>query len=308
VSHVNGNSYGIGKLELVSLANLRSRVGSTKYSPMATKVSIVVGDVGKMHRQPENERALFQVASQFNLLEMVSPGVTPEHGVTRYEHDHTQGPACAIACGAATIYRNYFAPVHGSTGQTTTRQLDGLYNVGLALARTTGLATTALWEMKNGYALCSQAGLDAIAGHLRTLNEDGLDMLRGELCIGLHWDVDVTNDLNEARRSVTQAFCSALPVAYTNVDQLYWEPFAALVLEAAYEATILAGLLNASRGASNSVLLTQLGGGAFGNSDEWIRKAMQRALRSAAGLGLNVKIVSYGQPSNMLQQLVKEFG
>jgi len=31
-----------------------------------------------------------------------------KHGVTRYQHDHTQGPACAIACGAATIYRNYF--------------------------------------------------------------------------------------------------------------------------------------------------------------------------------------------------------
>jgi hypothetical protein len=67
-----------------------------------------------MHQSPKNAGALFQVASQFNLLEMVLPRVTPEHGVTRYAHDHTQGPACAIAAGAATIYRNYFVPVDGS--------------------------------------------------------------------------------------------------------------------------------------------------------------------------------------------------
>ena len=76
---------------------------------------MVTGDVQQMHQSPENAGALFQVASQFNLLEMVSPTVTPEDGVTRYQHDRTQGPACAIAAGAATIYRNYFAPVGGGS-------------------------------------------------------------------------------------------------------------------------------------------------------------------------------------------------
>ena len=45
------------------------------------------------------------MASQFNLLEMTGPEITPEDGVTRYAHDRTQGPACAIAAGAATVYR-----------------------------------------------------------------------------------------------------------------------------------------------------------------------------------------------------------
>jgi hypothetical protein len=92
-----------------------------------------------MHQSPENAGTLFQVASQFNLLEMVSPDVTPEHGVTRYQSDHTQGPACAIAAGAATIYRNYFAPIEGSQGQTATRQLDGLADLGAALSSGTKL-------------------------------------------------------------------------------------------------------------------------------------------------------------------------
>ena len=34
---------------------------------------MVTGDVRQMHQSPENAGALFQVASQFNLLEMISP-------------------------------------------------------------------------------------------------------------------------------------------------------------------------------------------------------------------------------------------
>lgn len=97
-------------------------------------VQIVTGDVRKMHQEPEYAGALFQVASQFNALEMVGPSVTPEDGVTRYEHDRTQGPACALAAGAATIYRNYFVPVGNQIGQTAARQLDGLADIGAELS------------------------------------------------------------------------------------------------------------------------------------------------------------------------------
>jgi len=114
-SRINGKSYGIGELELVPLQVLRERVKSTGVPSGRLKVSVVIGDVRKMHQEPENAGALFQVASQFNLLEMDRPTVTPEDGVTRYQHDRTQGPACAIAAGAATIYRNYFAPVGGGS-------------------------------------------------------------------------------------------------------------------------------------------------------------------------------------------------
>ena len=71
------------------------------------------------------------MASQFNVLEMISEHVTPEEGVTRYAWDRTQGPACAIAAGAATIYRNYFVPVGDGVGQTADRQIDALAGVGV---------------------------------------------------------------------------------------------------------------------------------------------------------------------------------
>ena len=121
---VNGKRYGIGTLELPALAELRSRIEVP--TGQRNTVRCVTGEARAMHADPELEGALFQVASQFNLLEMAGPSVTPEDGVTRYSSDHTQGPACAIAAGAATIYRNYFAAVDGASGQTRERQIDGL--------------------------------------------------------------------------------------------------------------------------------------------------------------------------------------
>jgi hypothetical protein len=69
-----------------------------------------------------------------------------------------------------------------------------------------------------------------------------------------------------------------------------------------------AALLNVQRGASNVVLLTQLGGGAFGNHDEWIHGAMRRALEMMSGFALDVRLVSYGTPSRAIMQMAEEFG
>jgi hypothetical protein len=306
-SLINGKSYHIGDLELVSLQALRERVKSAGGLPGRLKVGVVIGDVRQMHRSPANAGALFQVASQFNLLEMVSPTVTPEQGVTRYQHDRTQGPACAIAAGAATIYRNYFALVDGRAGQTAKRQLDGLADLGEALSAALDKPVEALWQMQNGYALCSRAGLDAIARHLEALRPEQVDILRGQLRIGVHSDVEVTDAEAEHRPLVSQAFCSALPVAYTGVPSAHWKPFASLVLDAAYEATMLAAVLNKQRSASNVVLLTLLGGGAFGNEAEWINAAIRRALAMMSGFELDVRLVSYGTPSPQILQVAMDF-
>jgi hypothetical protein len=306
-SLINGKGYDIGDLELVSLQTLHDRVKSVGGLPGRLKVGVVTGDVRHMHQLPENAGALFQVASQFNLLEMTGPEVTPENGVTIYQNDHTQGPACAIAAGAATIYRNYFVPVGGSYGQTEDRQFDGLADLGEALSKVLNQPVGALWKMRNGYALCTGDGLDAISVHLGALQPHQVDILRGKLRIGVHSVVAVTDAEGEHRPVVSQAFCSALPVAYTRVPSAQWRPFASLVLEAAYEATMLAAVMNKQRGASNVVLLTFLGGGAFGNEDDWIHRAIRRALRMMSGFDLDVRLVSYGTPSRAIQQMVKDF-
>ena len=248
-----------------------------------------------MHAVPELAGALFQVASQFNLLEMAGPSVTPEDGVTRYSADHTQGPACAIAAGAATIYRNYFAPVGGELGQTRERQIDALAPLGAALSIKLGRPVSELWQMRNGYALCTGEGLEAITRLLVDGSEDSRDELRAHLAIGLHRNVEVTDMREGSRRLVSQAFCSALPVAYGRGSSSAWETFARLVLEAAYEATLIAAVEQSAAGGPNIVLLTRVGGGAFGNADEWIDDAIVRALAIVEHAGLDVRLVSHGR-------------
>jgi hypothetical protein len=233
--------------------------------------------------------------------------VRPEDGVGRYQHDLTQGPACAIAAGAATIFRNYFVPVGGGIGQTADRQLDALADIGARLAQTTGMAVDRLWRMRNGYALCSEEGLAAISRHLAAASPDDVDALRGLLHIGVHRDVEVTDGAGVPGPLVSQAFCSALPVAYGRVTRGKWAAFATLVLEAAYEATLWAAVLNARRGASASVLLTRVGGGAFGNDDTWIDGALRRALERARCFALDVRLLSFGRPPASMLALAREF-
>ncbi|KAB0678457.1 hypothetical protein [Aureimonas leprariae] len=298
--------FAVGELTLPSLAELRTQAAGTKRSGRS-RLSIAEGDVRAMHRQLENRGALFQVASQFNMLEMVGPDVTPEDGIAGYQYDRTQGPACAMAAGAATIYRNYLVPVAGGIGQTADRQLDGLADLGAELARRLGTRPEALWTMRNGYALASSDGLAAIATYLDAADADAWDDLRGLLRFGLHSDVGVTDD-PDAGQLVSQIFCSALPVAYSRQRKADWAPFARLVLEAAYEATLLAGLLNADHGTSSRVLLTRLGGGAFGNDDEWIDGALMRAVRIMGDRDLDIAVVSYGPPPQHLIKLLASSG
>ena len=80
------------------------------------------------------------------------------------------------------------------------------------------------------------------------------------------------------------------------------------MLEAAYEATLLEAVLNARRGGSNVVLLTQLGGGAFGNDDRWIDAALIRGLRLADGYGLDARLVSYGSIPGAMRKLEADRG
>ncbi|HEY5706688.1 MAG TPA: hypothetical protein VIS96_14060 [Terrimicrobiaceae bacterium] len=59
-SPVNGRSYGIGELELVSLQSLRERVFSATGLPGRLKVRAGSGDVRHLHQSPEYAGALFQ--------------------------------------------------------------------------------------------------------------------------------------------------------------------------------------------------------------------------------------------------------
>ncbi|MEJ6395348.1 hypothetical protein V8J82_18950 [Gymnodinialimonas sp. 2305UL16-5] len=298
VSTATARRAEIGTLTTPSLAELRAETLPENGPATLTEC---VADIQFLHRDPNHAGALFQVASQFNLLEMIAPSVRPEDGVTRYADDPTQGPACAVACGAGTIYRTYFHPVRGGLGQSADRQIDCLADIGAALNND----QNGYWVMQNGYALSTAGGLAALNNVLAPMSDVQLDALRAKLRVGIQEGTEVT--LAGAGHCVTQVYCSALPVAYSPHGHDHWQAFAKLVLEAAYEATMLSAVKNAQHTGNNRVFLTMLGGGAFGNKNAWIVDAMLRALRMVRSVDLDISIVSYGQSSPAAREVIDRF-
>ena len=300
-SKINDSSWRCGALEMATLADLRKRVSAVDAVSAPLKVCELIGDAKALHADAGNAGAFFQVASQFNLLEMVGPDVTPEAGVGIYEYDRTQGPACAIAAGAGTIYRNYFVDVNGQTGQSSGNQIDCLQGVGKAL----GNQGQRLWQLKNGYVCASRKGLSEVSERLKSLTEGERDHLRQMLKIGIQWDTQVT--WSSCEHLVSQAYCSALPVGYSQLPRILWKEFAVLVLEASYEAALSAAFLNSVRSRSNKVFLTLIGGGAFYNDIDWIISAMKRSIGLFSDSGLDIAVVSYGRSNPVVRELVESF-
>ena len=105
----------------------------------------------------------------------------------------------------------------------------------------------------------------------------------------------------------SQVYCSALPVSYNRIQRRQnWARFAGLILDAAYEATLLVAVLNRRKYGPRPVYLTSLGGGAFGNDAGWISAAMRRALHATQSAGLDVRIISNSTPSQDMRELADE--
>mmetsp|Transcript_51077 Transcript_51077/g.150608 ORF Transcript_51077/g.150608 Transcript_51077/m.150608 type:complete len:346 (+) Transcript_51077:158-1195(+) len=288
-SKANGASFHVGPFEVASVAELRRRaaeggaaLGECDLGGLSFKN--VVGDARGLHGAAANAGAVFQVASQFNCLEMVEPGVRPEDGVTRYYSDATQGPACAISCAAATVFRNYF--VNGS-GQGRGCQVDCLAPVGELV----GNAKEGYWRMSNGYCMPSGPGSIARLSGLLKADAGLAEGVSSALQVGVHWDTEV----GDKNHRVCQVFSSALPVSYAKSTRSEdWQPFAQAVLDGTFSATLAAAaVLAAQRRERVKVYLTMVGGGAFGNRTMWIIAALRAALREFEAAPLDVMMVSF---------------
>ena len=251
-SKISGYEYGVGRFECPSLAELRADpvVAKAKARGGQLRLSIECGDVAAIHADPRNALATFQAASQFNCLEFVGPDVVPEDGVTGYSSDRTQGPACSIACGPATVYRNYFVRGNGlpagQVGQSTGAMIDNLADLNRALGNEDGRMMT----VRGGYTLASDAGLNALSEEIAARDSEELKSL---LKVGVHSGVEVTADrwgtqpVGRASfdeppgpgHKVTQVFASACSVNYSRNHSQLWQPISQLVLEATYEATLM---------------------------------------------------------------------
>ena len=309
-SKINKREFPIGNFDTHTLEELRNEV-LINYLPTckSTIEHIIIDDILQEHGLSENNGAMFQVASQFNCLEFVTPNEIPENGITKYQWDNTQGPACSIACAAATVYRNYLTPIIDkyykiTYGQTIDKQINNLENV-LKLLKSDYITVI------NGYTFSSEEKLKLLNNKLK--NDFNLrDNIIKNVKIGVHYNIGVTFDkldrnlypqnafFIEHKRGqlISQAFCSAISVAYSNLSIDLWEPFSILILQASYEATLWSAIINSRSGGSNKVFLTMVGGGAYGNNRTWILDAIANAIVATLEYGLNIKVCHYKSINN----------
>jgi len=219
----------------------------------------------------------------------------------------------SIAAGPATVYRNYFAPVTRADGSLQEGQTEDLQINNLAdLEEIVGNSPQGrFWENVGGYTLAQDRGLKTLNHTLQKLDRE---KIKDKLRVGIHCDVQVTstnwgnNQIRDPDHTCTQVFCSACSVAYSRNGTGPWAQFATLVLEGAYEATLLAALMHALRypdkPGAKVVYLTAVGGGVFGNDMSWIATALDMACERilprcvAAGVVLDLRFGSYMPPAD----------
>ena len=315
----------IGMFDRPKLAQLEACINSKEYKDAFEKLKgvgltfkhIATPDVALLHCDPDNEGAIFQVASQFNCLEMQSAYARPNQGVTIYSGDHTQGPACAMACPAALVYRNYFVE-HTKNGVNykgqCAHQIDNLEDIGELLEND----SKNLWTMTNGYVIVdNRENLGYISNQILTVV--GRYRIIQALRVGVHWSTSVVDYPNIAKNEkplehrVCQVYASALPVSriynpsITNID--LWEPFATCILEGSYKATLCIAALIAIKAQTRiKCYLTLIGGGAFGNKSDWIIKAIEKALEKYKDYPIDVMLVHHDSIDALYSAELKTIG
>jgi len=214
------------------------------------------------------------VASRFNCLESLSPEHPPKvHGVTTHANGENQGRACALACAVAMVFRHYFVPVKDQDGVETKGQRGGAQQINtlVDLAAALALQSRLFWEVRNGF-LCPSS-LQSHIEDLDPMPEENWEELKGLVRIGLMRDAQVIFATGKEPRSgaeplsrpttarqVSQAFCGVgVEDLQGKVPAEEWEPLAKLTLEAAYEATLWAAVIDQVKKSCGCVWLTLLG-------------------------------------------------
>lgn len=294
-SQANGKSFHCGEFELVTNERLKmkyelreKRADDAYWTAGELTFCNITADPRELHLDPDNAGAVFQVASLFNCLESVPAGTGPEVGISCYAEEATQGPACAIACPAGTVYRNYFT---NGVGQLSgSDQIDALAELGEFLDN----STKGYWTVRNGFCMPKTAGsIHALSAELSKDVKLTREAMK-KIAVGVQWHTDVAAD---PAHSVHQVFCSSLPVAMVQrVRVAHWASFAQLVLDSQYDSTLtIAAALAAEQGQRVKVYLTLVGGGALGARREWIATAIERALLVHSKAPLDVMLVHFAE-------------
>ncbi len=144
-----------------------------------------------------------------------------------------------------------------------------------------------------------------MGGGLGVQDIDGLAAL---MRVGVHTNVGVNFSSRwkvcEQACHVQQVYCSACSCSYSGMSNQLWQQFARLVLQANYEATLLAAATHVD--GSGHVFLTFIGGGVFRNDMNWIVDAIARAVWNVSRMHvqLHVHVCHYREVTHLRSRLL----
>lgn len=300
--------------------------------PVGITYREIHADVKNLHANPELAGSLFQVASQFNSLEMATPQHTPEMGITIYEHDRTQGPVCAMACPTGTLYRNYFI-MHNERDkprmpQTETNQINTLETI-IDKFQKSDLEYKVDFVVKNGYIL------PATIEDSNKLNEmigwpGAIEGMANDVNYVIQEDVPVL--LNPTKpdpvpHKVSQIYCSGFPLAYSISTEkndgllgpaeqatiktsggVEWYAYMnrtliKMITTAMYTATLSHAVnMTKTQGKRVKVFLTLVGTGVFGADEKFVKGIMKDVIRKYSHFPIDLYLVKF-KPNQKFQEV-----
>ena len=323
---INDKSFAVGDFSCLPLPALKEKTQKLRAYNNTSKLTYqyIHGDISDIiHKITENDIVVVQAASQFNLLEMPSPEITPAKGIANYIMDNTQGPRVALSSPAGTLFRNY--AVWNGTSQINTQintLIDVMKELGLTLSGNydsngdgSAPAKIGQYSYVNGYLYINPFSIQP-AINLPSFQKTMDDKLR----VGIQWN---TPSIHNPNIKLCQVYSSGLPLGGylsltdrgymidgidgviddMNIDKFikvmkneYYpliKPFAIALFASTFKCTLQAGVIHALRHGKESctVYLTAVGGGVFGNPHEWIKEGLLIALEEFKNFSLNVKMV-----------------
>jgi len=264
-------------------------------------------DIGAMQAHPQNNDAVFQVASNFSALEPIGMTHYPEKGITGYIHDYTQGPFASISAAPGLFYRMYGVFYDSAKEPSKWRQTKD-HQIELLGGGVHYPWLKKIFPITNGYI--------NYADNPDSLNLPFTQKDKDEIRIGYHRDMqvlygftenDTQYDITDKNQIINQVFTAAVDFGYVNAGYKN-NPIviqrAKALLDAAYEGTLLAAITNNKK----KVFLTLIGGGVFQNNISWIAEsiAKNKNLIQAHGLEVTLVIYSYKDLSKYSQNTQKE--
>lgn len=247
-----------GRFEILSIGELRRRAIAKRKGVArgAVRLWVLDGaspatDIGSLQAWAE-PGTLFQVASQFNCLEAPGPRITP---VATYFSDPTQGPRASISAFPGTLLRHYAAPAGDGNRFVQT-------NDGSQLNLLESVCAPGVAEVRGGYLSSSgipnrQAFRAALESRFEDIQVGVHDAV--PVMLGYNWDGGV-----EGERLVGQVFTSTFAgggYSDMSADDPEIRAICTVLLRVAYLGTLLAAITLGRP----KVVLTLIGGGAFGN-------------------------------------------